>query len=118
MIGAYVEEVMEPLATDNEVDNICDHVDDLLESIYNWDTMNICDLDNMLQEYHHLIDTYDYLDQIYSTIKWNEIPNHHFKYDSKIITNDLVDNELVFGIDSNSNYYLRPDNWSTNFFQF
>jgi hypothetical protein len=115
----YVEEVMEPQATrDSESESLCDYVDDLLERIYNWDTMNISKLDHMLEEYHYLLDMYDHLSELYPAIAYNEIPSHFFKYDTKIITDDLVDNELVFGIDSNGNYFLRPDSWSSDFWGF
>lgn len=114
----YVEEVIEPQATrDSESETLCDHVDDLLERIYNWDTINIDHLDNMLQEYHHLLDMYDYLSELYPAIAYNEIPNHFFKYDTEMI-DALIDNELVFGIDSKANYFLRPNAWDTYFFQF
>lgn len=115
----YVEEVMEPQATrDSESESLCDYVDDLLERIHNWDTMNISDLDDMLQEFHHLLDMYDYLSELYPAIAYNEIPNHYFKFDTEIITDELVDNELVFGIDSKGNYFLRPNAWDTHFFGF
>jgi len=110
----YVEEVMEPEATrGNESDNLCDYVDNLLNKIYNWDTHDIDHLTDLLEEYYHFLEMYDTLAELYPHISWSEIPNHHFKYDVTIIKN--VDNELVFGIDSSGNYYLRQDHSDNNF---